>query len=111
MLARPDRPTAILCLFDGLALSVLAEAAAMGLAVPGDISVIGFDNIASAAHARPGLTTFDSDTLDGARCVARMLVERIAAGVDAPAQTHLIRPRLILRGSHGPAPVRPPDRP
>jgi LacI family transcriptional regulator len=109
MLSRADRPTAVLCLFDGLALTVLAEAAAMGLAVPADLSVIGFDNIASAAHARPGLTTFDSDTLEGARQVARMLVERIATGADAPPETHLIAPRLILRGTHGPAPNRPPD--
>lgn len=109
MLTRPDRPTAILCLFDGLALTVLAEAAALGLAVPADLSVIGFDNIASAAHARPGLTTFDSDTIEGGRRVAQMLVERIASGVDAPATTHLIHPRLILRGSHGPAPHHPPD--
>jgi LacI family transcriptional regulator len=109
MLARADRPTAILCLFDGLALTVLAEAAAMGLQVPADISVIGFDNIASAAHARPGLTTFDSDTIEGGRRVAQMLVERIGADAQTAAQTHLIHPRLILRGSHGPAPQRPPD--
>jgi LacI family transcriptional regulator len=108
MLSRPDRPTAVLCLFDGLALTVLAEAAALGLAVPADLSVIGFDNIASAAHARPGLTTFDSDTLEGARRVARMLALRIATGVEAPPETHLIRPRLILRGTHGPAPNPPP---
>jgi LacI family transcriptional regulator len=80
----------------------------LGLSVPGDLSMIGFDNIASAAHARPGLTTFDSDTVEGARRVARMLVERIATGVDAPAETHLIPPRLILRGTHGPAPNPPP---
>ena len=109
MLSRPDRPTAVLCLFDGLALSVLAEAGAMGLSVPRDLSVIGFDNITSAAHARPGLTTFDSDTIEGGRRLAQMLVERIATGVEAPARSHLIAPQLILRGSHGPAPQRPPD--
>jgi LacI family transcriptional regulator len=109
MLSRPDRPTAVLCLFDGLALSVLAEAAALGLSVPADLSVVGFDNIASAAHARPGITTFDSDTIEGGRRLAQMLVERIATGVEAPARSHLIAPRLILRGSHGPAPQRPPD--
>jgi LacI family transcriptional regulator len=109
MLSRPDRPTAVLCLFDGLALSVLAEAAGLGLSVPADLSVLGFDNITSAAHARPGLTTFDSDTIEGGRRLAQMLVERIATGVEAPARSHLIAPRLILRGSHGPAPQRPPD--
>lgn len=108
MLARADRPTAVLCLFDGLALAVLAEAGAMGLSVPADLSVIGFDNIASAAHARPGLTTFDSDTIEGGRRVAQMLVNRIATGGTEPPQTHLIHPRLILRGSHGPAPTQPP---
>jgi LacI family transcriptional regulator len=104
MLAAPDRPTAVLALFDGMALSVLAEAEAAGLSVPGDLSVIGFDNVASAAHARPGLTTFDSDTVEGGRMLGRMLVDRIATGIEAPAQTLLIRPRLVLRASHGPAP-------
>lgn len=109
MLSRPDRPTAVLGLFDGLALAVLDEAAALGLSVPQDLSVIGFDNITSAAHARPGLTTFDSNTVEGGRRVAQMLVECIAAGADAPPQTLLIRPRLVLRESHGPAPQRPPE--
>lgn len=104
MLRRDDRPTAVICLFDGLALSVLSEAAALGLTVPHDLSVVGFDNITSAAHAQPGLTTFDSDTVEGARMLARMMVERIETGVDAPAQSKLIHPRLVLRGSHGPAP-------
>lgn len=104
MLADPNRPTAILALFDGLALSVLTEAEAAGLSVPRDISIIGFDNIVSSAHAHPGLTTFDSDTVEGGRILAQMLVERIAAGVEAPAKSNLIRPKLVLRGSHGVAP-------
>jgi LacI family transcriptional regulator len=55
MLAAPDRPTAVLCLFDGLALSVLDIAAEPRAVGAGDLSVIGFDNIGPAAHARPGL--------------------------------------------------------
>lgn len=107
LLTQSDRPTAVICLFDGLALSVLTEAAELGLSVPQDFSLVGFDNIASGAHARPGLTTFDSDTVEGGRALARMLVERIAAGVEAPARSRLISPRLMLRGSHGPAPPCP----
>ncbi len=103
MLAQPNRPTAILALFDGLALSVMAEAEAAGLCAPQDLSIIGFDNIASAAHARPGLTTFDSDTVEGGRMLAQMLVERLTAGVDAPARSTLIPPKMVLRGSHGAA--------
>lgn len=103
MLAAPDRPTAVMCLFDGLALSVLDIAAGLGLSVPGDLSVLGFDNIGPAAHSRPGLSTFDSDTLASARGLAEMLVNRIR-NPSAPAVHRLIRPRLVLRESHGPAP-------
>lgn len=104
LLTGADRPTAVLCLFDGLALAVLEEAAATGLSVPGDLSVLGFDNIASAAHARPGLTTFDSSTVEAARALALALIARMAAP-DAAPRHQLIAPRLVLRGSHGPAPA------
>lgn len=101
MLTGPDRPTAVLALFDGLALGVLQEAERIGLSVPRDLSVTGFDNISSAALARPGLTTFDSDTFNAARDSARMLVARLK-DPGAPQATRLIRPRLVARGSHGP---------
>jgi LacI family transcriptional regulator len=103
MLCAPDRPTAVLAMFDGLALAVLQEAEHLGLSVPHDLSVTGFDNIASAALARPGLTTFDSDTFNAARESARMLVARLN-DPGAAQCTRLIRPRLVARGSHGPAP-------
>jgi LacI family transcriptional regulator len=104
MLSAPDRPTAVMCLFDGLALAVLETAAELGLSVPGDLSVLGFDNIASAAHARPALSTFDSDTLASARTLAELLVARLRSP-DLPPVHRLIRPRLVLRQSHGPAPA------
>jgi LacI family transcriptional regulator len=104
MLSGPDRPTAVMCLFDGLALSVLDIAAQLGLSVPRDLSVMGFDNIAPAAHARPALSTFDSDTLVSARALAGMLMERLA-DPDRPPVHRLVRPRLVLRQSHGPAPT------
>jgi LacI family transcriptional regulator len=104
MLADPDRPTAVLCLFDGLALSVLEIAGRMGLRVPEDLSVIGFDNIGPAAQAR--LTTFDCDTLVTARDLADVLVARLAAP-RAPFVRRLVRPRLVPRASHGPAPQVP----
>jgi LacI family transcriptional regulator len=103
LLAGPERPTAVLAMFDGLALAVLQEAERMGLSVPHDLSVIGFDDIASAALARPGLTTFDSDTFNAAFESAQMLVARMN-DAGAKQATRLIRPRLVARGSHGPAP-------
>lgn len=103
LLSADDRPTAIIALFDGLALAVLQAAESLALRVPEDLSVIGFDNIASAALARPGLTTFDSDTYASARESGRMLVARIR-NPGAERRNLLIRPRLVLRASHGPAP-------
>jgi LacI family transcriptional regulator len=103
LLTAPDRPTAVMCLFDGLALAVLDIAADLGLRVPDDLSVVGYDNIASAAHARPALTTFDVDTLTSARELAGMLLARIEAPEAAPVH-RLIPPRFIPRATHGPAP-------
>lgn len=103
MLSGPDRPTAVLAMFDGLALAVLQVAEQMGLSVPHDLSVTGFDNIASSALARPGLTTFDSDTFHAAQISARMLVARLN-DPGADQSSYLVRPRLVARGSHGVAP-------
>ena len=103
LLTRDTRPTAILALTDGLALTVLRVAEELSISVPSDLSVISFDNIASAALSRPGLTTFDSDTYASARESARMLVARIK-NPHATHATRLVRPQLVLRGSHGPAP-------
>ena len=109
LLSGPDRPTAVLALFDGLALTVLEEAAHLGLSVPEDLSVVGFDNISSSRLARPGLTTFDSETTRSARASARMLVAQLAAKTrPAAPETLLIRPKLVLRASHGP--MREPPR-
>jgi LacI family transcriptional regulator len=102
LLGRPDRPTAIIGLFDGLALAVIEGAARAGLAVPSDLSVTGFDDVSAAAHVPPGLTTFDAAVRESATALAGMLVRAIAAP-EGPPETGLVTPRLILRGSHGPA--------
>jgi len=103
LLAGPERPTAILAIADGLALDLMAAAQAQGLSIPEDLSVIGFDNIPSARHVTPGLTTFDACIADCATQLAAMLLARIAAP-DAPHVSRLLRPQLVLRHSHGPAP-------
>lgn len=100
--ARP-RPTAVIGLFDELALTVMEEAARLGLSIPRDLSVIGFDNIAAAAYAPPGLTTFEASIRECAREAAGMLLAVIADPSKTPL-TKLVRPTLAARASHGPAP-------
>ena len=97
------RPTAIIGLFDELALTILEESARAGLSVPRDLSVVGFDNITAAAYAPPGLTTFEARTRESAREIAGMLVGVIEKK-PAASVTRLIAPKLIARSSHGPVP-------
>jgi LacI family transcriptional regulator len=103
MLSADPRPTAVIGLFDGQALAVLEEAARLGIEVPRQLSVIGFDDVPAAAITPPGLTTFDADIHGSALEIAGMLVRAIA-DPHGPAETRLVRARLMLRGSHGPAP-------
>ncbi|RWL02279.1 MAG: LacI family transcriptional regulator [Mesorhizobium sp.] len=102
LLHADERPTAIVALFDELALSVMEEAARAGLVIPRDLSVIGFDNIAASAYAPPGLTTFDASIRQCAREIGEMLLTVIGDRSAAPL-TRLIRPTLVSRASHGPA--------
>lgn len=103
LLQAPDRPTAILGLFDEIALTVMEEAQRAGLSIPNDLSVIGFDNVAAAAYAPPGLTTFDASIRQCAREIAEMLLTVIEERPERPL-TRLVRPILTARASHGPAP-------
>lgn len=85
-----------------MALGLLRAVAESGRAVPGDVSVVGFDDVADAADYRPPLTTVrqDFDTLGG-RAVA-VLVEGIEAGATVAFET--VPTHLVVRGSTAPAP-------
>jgi len=102
LLAGRDRPTAVLALIDEFALAVLQQAASMGIRVPEDLSVIGFDNIPAAAFAPPGLTTFDQHIQKSAEQLAGLLLQTIDGNEEVSAQ--LVQPTLIKRGSHAKAP-------
>lgn len=77
MQASGFEPTAILCLSDVLALGVLFEAQRQGLTVPGDLSVMGFDNLEWASAATPPLTTIALPVLEMGTQAARALVAKL----------------------------------
>lgn len=112
MLSAEVRPTAVLALTDEIGLSVLEQAAALRLAVPDELSVIGFDNLPAAEWVRPALTTFDQRVRETARTLGNRLVDLIdgtSGSGDAPAR-HLLEATLMRRASHGPAPDAPAAR-
>lgn len=81
---------------DVVALSALGALTAAGKAVPGDVAVVGFDDIALAEHSTPPLTTVRQDLAFGARAMVDLLLRRMA-GEDAPST--LAPVELIVRGS------------
>ena len=101
ILARPDRPTAIVAASDTEAIGVLEAATALGLDVPGDVSVIGYDDVEAADFV--GLTTVRQPlTESGERAVAR-LQALIEGGDEAPLR-EVMPVALVVRRTTG----RPP---
>lgn len=92
-----DRPSAILCGSDILALGVLAAAADLGISVPHDLSVVGFDNLNLAAMWRPSLTTL-SQPIGMMGQEAVRLAASLAEG-NPPPPTRWLTPELVVRGS------------
>jgi len=103
LLARDDAPTAILGITDSQALAVLEVCGRRSIPVPERVSVIGFDDLPVSAYASPPLTTFDQHARESAAIVADMITALVDDRPEA-ARPRLIRPELVLRGSHGPAP-------
>lgn len=101
LLSRTDRPTAVFASNDATALVTVEVAQQLGLDVPGDLSVVGFDNIPDAAMHTPALTTVEQPIREMGRRAASMLLDRLtddqAAG--APAEHVRLPTRLVLRAT------------
>jgi DNA-binding LacI/PurR family transcriptional regulator len=93
LLDRDDRPSALLAMSDELALGALRAAEERGLAVPGQLSVVGFDDTPAAARARPPLTTVHQPHHDKGAVAAGLLL-----GV-APPGDRVFPAELVVRGS------------
>ena len=100
ILEAEPRPTAILAMSDQLALGVLQAAAALGLAVPDDLSVVGFDDAPVAAFANPPLTTVRQPLGEKGRLAA----ETLLTGAKGPSR-RVLPTELVVRRSSGPAPA------
>ncbi|MEU4472116.1 LacI family DNA-binding transcriptional regulator [Micromonospora sp. NPDC023888] len=101
LLQRADPPTAIFAASDGMALKVLEVAAELGLSVPGDLSVVGFDNIPESALTEPGLTTVDQSMYQLGYEAARMLKSLVTDEWEGPRQV-VLPTSLVVRGSSAP---------
>lgn len=104
-LARPDRPTALFCFSDQLAFAASQAAADLGLRIPDDLSLVGFDDQRFIADAlRPGLTTVRLPHYEMGAWAATRVLERIHGTATGPPIVEKIPCPLIERGSVGPPP-------
>jgi LacI family transcriptional regulator len=100
LLSGSDRPTAVFCLSDSIAYGVYVACAELGLRIPDDVSVVGFDDHPISRLLQPALTTTDW----GAESVARSATGFLIAALDdnVTDRRRLVEPTLRPRASTGP---------
>jgi len=114
LLSLLDRPTAIFAANDVSAIGVYQAARELGLQIPGDLSVVGFDNLRDAAQLNPPLTTIDQSLEKMGIIATEMLVELVkgkSLPINLAEQGNLykIPTRLVIRDSCAPVPCLSPD--
>jgi len=96
------KPTAVLTATDDIAAGVMAACADMSLAVPEDVSVVGYENLPWTAFPQIALTTVDPNNAAIGRKAGGWLLREIAGQPRRPEE-YLVQPRLIMRRTTGPA--------
>jgi LacI family transcriptional regulator len=101
ILDRSDRPSALFATFDLAGISVLRAAADCGIDIPGDMAVIGYDNIQEGLYAVPRLTTMAQPTEELGTLATQHLVGLVEGQIQRTFGMRLITPRLVIRESCG----------
>jgi DNA-binding LacI/PurR family transcriptional regulator len=99
----PSRPTAVIAINDLLAIVAIRAAADLGLQIPADLSLVGYDDIFPTNYLVPRLSTVSKDAVRMGCEAVRLVLERIR-NPDLPRRVIEISARFIIRESIGPAP-------
>ncbi|WP_225046906.1 GntR family transcriptional regulator [Lacticaseibacillus kribbianus] len=98
VLARPDRPTAVVCYNDTVALRVATVAQGLGLTVPADLSLIGFDNAGLATATGEQLTSIDHPKAQMGQDAAAMMLSMLAAAPKAALPQSRVYAPVVVPG-------------
>jgi DNA-binding LacI/PurR family transcriptional regulator len=101
LLTSPQTPTAIVYGADAMAIGGMAQARTLGVRIPYDLSVVGFDGLSVGQWLDPGLTTVQRDHVERGRAVATLMLRHLGETIDE--EVVLRRPYLVYRGSTAPA--------
>ena len=99
LLQSRERPTAICAGNDHIALAILEAARSLNIAVPDELSIVGFDDIPEASNMTPALTTVRQPFAQIGELSTQFLIEALREPRNQTRTTHLIRPELIVRHS------------
>lgn len=109
VLAEDPDATAVFAANDQMALGLLRALREAGRDVPGDVSVVGFDNIPESAYFPPPLTTVDQDFAAIGQASVGLLLDQVPDGERSSPETTRVAPRLVVRDSTStPAGHEPP---
>lgn len=103
------RPTAILAMSDAMAIGAMRALRDLRLEIPGDVSVVGFDDIDLAPHVDPPLTTVHQPIRRKGEEAVRLLLTVIERRDHAKPEHRRLETRLIVRASTGPVPSHPKE--
>jgi DNA-binding LacI/PurR family transcriptional regulator len=98
----PERPTALLCYNDMLAIGMLRGLKLAGIHVPQDVSITGFDNIVFSGYTNPALTTFDQPKQFIGSEAARLILGLLNSSSPDTQSVQIIKGKLLIRESTAP---------
>lgn len=102
LLNLPEPPTALFAINDMVAFGAYAGARDLGVRIPTDLSIVGFDDIALTEITEPPLTTVRQPIEELARHAVRQLLDRIQGASTEPAGHKMVPPELVVRSSTAP---------
>jgi DNA-binding LacI/PurR family transcriptional regulator len=99
VLLGPNRPDAVICYNDLIALGFMKAARELGFQLPHDVSVAGFDNVSYGEYVSPALTTVDFQSEQMGELAMKRLIAELRDKVEESAWSSMLEPRLIVRES------------
>lgn len=99
LMERKKKPTAMFFVSDMMAVGAINTLLSLGYKVPGDVAVMGFDNLCICDMVSPGLTTVAQPMYDIGREAARLIVERITNGNTSSQKNVIFQPEIVVRES------------